>query len=190
MRMAIMAKGYPIVIGMDPGIRNFGYAVARMDHDGSRYEMLQAGILSNPIQNLDDIDTEADNFRREVKALFGGYRSRLLVIERFQTRYIVTHSMGEIVNMMIGIVAHGKYAHEYQLISAGAWKKQASTTINLKELYRIARQYTPAHRTKVPHAIDAACMGILYGARYLGNPDPTSILTPKLANHVADILNT
>ena len=197
------ARSYPIIIGMDPAIKNFGYAVARMDHDGKRFQMLDAGFIQNKLENLENVRNEISVYRKEIDNLFRHYAPTLLVIERFQTRHMLTHSMGEKVNMMISIAAISEYIKTVWMIAPGAWKKQINAAVNLQELYNIGRSTVRAYCKKndiplqqsqvaqkqVPHCIDATCLGLLYGARYLENPAPLQLFSNRIPKYMVDVMN-
>ena len=194
---------YPIIIGLDPAIKNFGYSVIRMDHAGKRFQMLESGIIQSKLLNMERIDSEIAAYKKEMYTLFRRYSPTLLVIERFQTRHMLTHSMGEKVNMMIGVAAISKHVKTVWMIAPGAWKKQVNAAVSLRELYNAGRSTVRTHckkngiplkqsqaaQARIPHCIDATCLGLLYGARYLENSIPSQLLSNRIPKHMVDVMD-
>ena len=201
--MARVMTKYPVIIGLDPAIRNFGYAVLHMDHDGSRYKLLEAGHIAKRITDFGDrFDDQISSYRTEIHGLLRRFNPKLLVAERFQTRQRLTFSMGEKVNLMLGIALYRR-SNGVRLVAPGAWKKQANSRVLLKTMYNVGRKHvrtvckekglstrrSQIIQKQVPHCIDAACVALLYGARYLGYPFPTELITERLPIHVVSAID-
>ena len=193
---------YPVVIGLDPAIKNFGYAVIRMDHDGSRFKLLRAGHIEKRITDFGkNFDVQISAYRKEMHGLLREFNPKLLVAERFQTRQRLTFSMGEKVNIMLGIAMYRR-ANSVNLVAPGAWKKQANSRVPLNKLYNIGRAHvrdickkegmstkrSQAIQKQVPHCVDATCVALLYGSRYLGYPFPSELITERLPLHVVNVM--
>ena len=174
------------VIGFDPAVRNFGYAVVR------KGKVLDTGVLRDALTSLGNgFQAQADVYRKHVMEL-RRLKPDLLVIERFQTRHRLTMAQGECVNIMIGMAAGYMQDVPIRLVIPGAWKKKVPA---LKEMYNAGRKrvreiargrglQTPqskALQQMVPHCVDAACLAILYGGMEM-RPD----LSRRLARVLMD----
>ena len=108
----IQIKGYSDVIylGLDPGIRNFGY-----------YLKGRSGLLGSPINSLKELKLE--RFKTEITPLLR--EADFVVVERFLTRGFLTGQV-EIVGFMVGVISTiaNEVSKPVILIQASQWKNE------------------------------------------------------------------
>lgn len=148
----------PLVIGVDPGIKNLGWCVT--DLEG---RCLNWGLVTTTLEDLKkpkDIEDFKHNLRKMIR-----YLNRLcseevlpdLIMERYMPRGMRRGNQTERINIIIGyLLAKLKYREVY-LIPASSWK-------NWRE-----QQYLIADNPTVPeHLTDPYTMTFYYLGRLKG----------------------
>ena len=148
---AISCTAEKLVLGMDPGSRNFG--ISLVGTKNRKVRVYANSVLMHPVNNLVDFVTARQLFMSEINAWMRLQMPHGLVAERFQTRGN-GGPLIEMVSNMTGLIA-GKYDNlPVKLTIASAWKNRFNRRwdCDLKEIYPT---------TKVqPHQLDATLIAI------------------------------
>lgn len=163
-----------IILGVDPGERNYGYSIVER---GGRLAIHEVGQIEDTIRNLTAKPQKPPKSRRKkegmipplaasmhtyVKVLHGifdQYQIREVHSERFQTRGVKSKSV-ETVSFMNGILAHVcalRRINFYSII-ASTWKNHINKYLVLEDLYAFGKELGYS-----PHEIDSACIGLTRG---------------------------
>jgi hypothetical protein len=147
-----IGKSVTLMLGMDPGSRNFGISLVGLS--GKKIKVYANSVLMHPVNDLIDfvsareifLDEIATWFQHEVKGIIG---------ERFQTRGI-GGPLIEQVSAMLALVSCAYRDKWFKLTTASTWKNKLNRRfdIDLKEIY-------PQVLTQ-PHQLDATMIAI-YG---------------------------
>ena len=141
-----------LVLGMDPGSRNFGIALVGLSRN--KIKVFATSVLTTPIDDLVDFESATTPFLKEMKR-WTKFGPDYMVAERFQTRGN-GGPLIEKVSAMIGMLK-GAYPKTFmKLTIASTWKNRFNRRheLDLKEVY-------PEVLVQ-PHQLDAALLGI-YG---------------------------
>lgn len=145
-----------IVLSIDPGKVNMGYAVIRRSKTG--YKILRLGMFKNTIQDLKpkNLKPAILQFQDELNQIIDKFSVSAVAIERFVSRGLLG-SLSEYICIMQGMIAVHPKIKYYNLIIPSTWKNCFNKSYQLK-LY-----YKEASRLKIqPHELDAALIGIYY----------------------------
>ena len=146
------ARADKLILGMDPGSRNFGIALVGLE--GKKVKVYANSVLMKPVNDLVSFAKAKKNFMIEIEAWMK-YCPSGVVAERFQTRGN-GGPLIEQVSAMLGLVG-GQWAHvPMKLIIASSWKMsmQRRFDLDLKEVYPWVGVQ--------PHQLDASLIGV-YG---------------------------
>jgi hypothetical protein len=148
---AIKCTADKLVLGMDPGSRNFG--ISLVGTKNGKVKVYANSVLMRPVNNLVDFIMSTDAFSEELASWLALHEPDGIVAERFQTRGN-GGPLIEMVSSMVGVV-RGTYPHiPMKLTIASAWKNRFNRRwgVDLKEIYPT---------TKVqPHQLDATLIAI------------------------------
>ena len=153
------------VLGLDPGTTNFGYSVVQLGVTPFRYNIVEHGMIVNPVKVLSgmEVGEKAVKFKLELARLKRKHKIDFAVAERFMTRGNGGTTI-EAVGLMLGLTA-SVFGTEVCFTTAAVWKNNFNKHYCLKEFYDEMKQYGI-----VAHRIDALCIG-LYGAE-LASEEP------------------
>ena len=160
-------------LGLDPGYRNFGWAVlrVRLSSTALSVRIEDFGTLTHTL--LDLVNNPADQltiFLSDIESLVKRYSIQTLSIERFQSRGFRGRS-SELTNIMIGSVITRFPTHPWSVITPATWKNAVKRGgVDLKRLY------SDLKRAMSPHELDA-CLIALYGVMSRTSYAPLSNLT-------------
>lgn len=142
-----------IILGLDPGTRNFGWAVTRFTDKG--FEPLYAGKIVNPVVTMDDTVTQTRTFLTEIEGIIAKYKPDYIVAERFLNRGRFNGATGEYVSFMLGVIAlyvlKGKRVKGFHIVHSGTWK----TAYNRLSKVKGVLDKTYAYALCEPHELDA-----------------------------------
>lgn len=140
-----------LVLGMDPGSRNFG--ISLVGTKNGKVRVYANSVLMRPVNNLVDFISSTDAFLEELAGWINLKRPNGIVAERFQTRGN-GGPLIEQVSSMLGLV-RGTYPDiPIKLTIASAWKNRFNRRwdVDLKEIYPTT--------TVQPHQLDATLIAI------------------------------
>jgi len=147
----IVVRDQVVILGMDPGSRNFG--IALVGTSNGKIKVYANAVLMRPVNDLVSFGMSSDAFMKEIKAWIDLGNPKGVVAERFQTRGN-GGPLIEQVSAMLGLI-RGRYPKlPMKLTIASAWKNKFNRRFNmdLKEIY-------PTTRVQ-PHQLDATLIGI------------------------------
>lgn len=123
------------------------------------YELSSVKMLVNPVTSFtgDEFLRDLKLFRKELRTFTSKARPNYLIAERFMNRGSMRGATGELVSMMLGIMACTCKHKDLAFITAAQWKNAINKVISLDELYDRA--------PFIPHAVDAICIGLYAGSR-------------------------
>lgn len=151
-----------IIIGLDPGTKNYAYSIIKVTpwitSKGSTLKItpLKTGLLSNTVTSLQDIQKALSAHLMEVGMLFSDptYICDGIVVEQYQSRGS-RNKLLELVNLMLGgMITRYDYI-PLSIFSASTWKRAIKKVFDLDGEYK--------RITCTPHEMDATLIGI-YGA--------------------------
>jgi Holliday junction resolvasome RuvABC endonuclease subunit len=148
-----------VALGLDPGYRNFGWAVLRVRVTSTSLSIRveDFGTLTHTL--LDLVDNPVDQlmvFLTGIEAIVQRHSVQSMSIERFQSRGLRGRS-SELTNIMIGSLLTRYSTHPWSVITPATWKNAVKRGgVNLKQLY------SDLKRAMSPHELDA-CLIALYG---------------------------
>lgn len=140
-----------IILGCDPGSRNFGIALVGVKR--GKPKIYANAVMSRPLNSLLNFNEQRETYKAEIKEWLGAGDVNAIVAERFQTRGN-GGPLIELVSFMLGIL--DRYDLPMKMIVASQWKNEFKRRFDedLKDLYdEVLVQ---------PHQLDAALIGI-YG---------------------------
>lgn len=146
------------ILGIDPGKRNAGYCVLRVQPKPFKYQILEHGMLNHPVDDLTgpDVLKRLNQFKSELRRVKNKHGVEYIIAERFMNRG-GGGSMGttiEVVGCMLALMANIGIKN-VRFVVASQWKNQWNKINDLKEFY----DSVPI----APHQIDA-CGIAMYGA--------------------------
>lgn len=148
-----------IVLGLDPGSRNFGASLVEFCTENRKLTVLRSEVLTKPVHDLTNFVVEATNFRKEIHEWVTNPEMSVngIVAERFQSRGLKGSTV-ECVSVMLGLIHASHDSLPFKVITAANWKTplQKRFQLDLKEVYHEYRFDIPAHQ------IDAAFIAV-YG---------------------------
>ena len=91
-----------IVMGLDPGVTNFGIAVNSIS--AKAHKPVWAGKFKHTIrQDMQDLPAQFAAFEEEMRGLLARYKPSIIAIERFMNRGKFSGDQGEFVSMMLAL---------------------------------------------------------------------------------------
>ena len=136
-----------LLLALDPGMRNFGYAIV----DLSTNKLLRNGMNPYPVSSLNhnELPTQNKMFSTWV-AKHKKTGCNFVVAERFQVRSSLHGTSCEAVSFMLGVLS--KIIPRYRFIIASQWKNEYNRQgLVLEEIYQAVKPLTP-------HQADAVCI--------------------------------
>lgn len=160
-----------IILGLDPGVRNFGWNVVRIsgvNTSGTEvYESLCSGTLASSKYVKDNLNQDAQSSIRdllgEISHIITPYNCYSIAIERFSMRNEGFAGDIEYLNVMIGSIL-GTSSVPVDLFMASTWKPVMLGTDPSRTLAAKSKAMFP--KSTVVHETDAGCIA-LYGFRRL-----------------------
>jgi Holliday junction resolvasome RuvABC endonuclease subunit len=150
---------HSIIIGFDPGINNFGYAVVKFTNH--RPKILDFDLLASTVKELtnDVFLIQCQAFALLVKSIIKKYGPKRLIMERFINRGRFFAALVEKISVMIGIAQQicSKAKVTLLVVTSASWKNafQRETKQDLKVIYK-------TYKPLPPHCIDSLLL-TLYG---------------------------
>lgn len=137
----------PILLGIDPGYVNSGYAVVKFPVY-EEPEILSAGILEHPVQDFKNIDISIRDFQEEIDSLLKKHLVNHVAVERFIGRQFTPKGKNpESISFMVALACQSAASRHVActLISAAQWKNAFTrqTGQELQDWYAKCR--APAH---------------------------------------------
>lgn len=180
-----------IALGLDPGERNFGYAV--VSHKPLR--ILEVGQIDDTIRNLTHKPQRPPKSRRKkeenappltdamtafnkvLRGIFSDYTPDGVYSERFQARGTKSRSI-ETVSFMNGIIAFRCRLSKiyFSTFIAGTWKNAFNRHVSLDTMYEVGKKMGFS-----PHEVDAICIALTKGGTI---PPPSIAIMTKLFDKV------
>lgn len=142
------------ILAIDPGSKNMGVSIVAAK--GTQVRVIANTVLTNPIYDLTQFETQKRIFLSEIRLWMNLYRPNGIIAERFQTRGAA--SMGvtiEAVGTMNGLLAGAFEDLPLKLTTASTWKNALHRRFegfDLKELYKECRT--------TPHQLDSCFIGV------------------------------
>jgi len=115
-----------VILALDPGTSNYGYAV--LEFDSNRMRLLQAGRLHKTIRSMNsEIVSQVAEYSSAIQSLIRERRVTHLIAERYMSRRMGGVTI-ECVNSMIGILLEIGRRNKLstKLIPASQWKNEAN----------------------------------------------------------------
>lgn len=174
-----------IILALDPGTNNYGYAVISAQPN-KRPRVMRSGRIHTTVRFLNrGLLQQTREHSGVLQDLMETYAVTHVIAERYMSRRMGGTTI-EAVNLMIGVIAQLCVARGLHLICipASQWKNEINrnTPGFLEEEYREGR----AHRITA-HTIDASMIG-LYGIGVMRGINPFSLPLSKgrAVNFVSD----
>lgn len=143
------------ILAVDPGSKNFGYAIVQWRDDG-KYRVTESGMVKNTVRDLKgNIDDPINAFRAEVEGIIVQHDITVMVAERFVSRGLLG-SQSEYVNIMLGTCFQIPQIQNRQLIIPATWKNA------FKKFYSLDDFYKERPRGTTKHEIDSSLIGIYH----------------------------
>jgi Holliday junction resolvasome RuvABC endonuclease subunit len=148
------------LLALDPGTKNFGYAVIRFDSK-NKIEVLQSGRLFKTVDRLNmGVIEQVERYSQSIRHLVKTHSVSLVVAERYMSRRMGGTTI-ECVNAMLGIlmeICRGLNLR-LRLIPASQWKNE----INRHSPGVLDSSYAQGKTCQITdHTIDAVFIA-LYG---------------------------
>jgi Holliday junction resolvasome RuvABC endonuclease subunit len=116
-----------IILSLDPGKINFGFAVIQYD---TSTELLLAGRFGSSIEDLTtNVECQVSSLARRIEDKIERFKPDKITCERYMTR-LRADLNNEVVNIAIGVVLAIGRAHKIpvELVGAGTWKNYMQRT--------------------------------------------------------------
>lgn len=148
-----------IVLALDPGTTNYGYAV--LEFDENRMRLLKAGRIHRTIRAMNkDLSAQVLGYSQTIQSLIKELNVTHMIAERYMSRRMGGVTI-ECVNSMIGIILEigRRNRISVKLIPASQWKNEANRGKEgfLLDAYEMAK----AHKI-TDHTVDASMIAV-YG---------------------------
>lgn len=150
-----------IVLGCDPGSKNFGLFVGKVNKDISKIKVLRSGMITTCLTEMKgNIIPDVEGFAEDYESLLIEYKPDIITLERFQTRGFKGKTI-ELIGTMLGIMMmkNAELARtkdvDVRLLTAATWKNRVNKISKLKAIYKVMKK-----RKVVDHRVDAALMSI------------------------------
>lgn len=148
------------LLSLDPGTKNFGYAVIRFD-SRNKIEVLQSGRLFKTVDRLNmGVIDQVERYSQSIQDLVKTHSVGLVVAERYMSRRMGGTTI-ECVNAMLGILMEvcRRFKLRLRLIPASQWKNE----INRHQPGVLEKSYAQGKAIQITdHTIDAVFIA-LYG---------------------------
>lgn len=163
------------VLGCDPGSKNFGLFVGKVNDDISKIQILESRMITTCLTEMKgNILPDVEAFAEDYESILQKYKPDVITLERFQTRGFRGKTI-ELIGTMLGVMmmknvelARDKEV-DVRLLTAATWKNRVNKVSKLKAVYKTMKK-----RKVVDHRIDAALMSV-----YNLTDDPYRFLTDK-----------
>lgn len=148
-----------VVMGLDGGKTNFGYAVAKISFTRKKLkvQLLETGVVPCPVNDMKEASTQRKEFVKWFRAKVRTFKITDIIAERFMTRGGGA-SMGttiECISYMYGAI--DQIFGEVKYVTAATWKNQVNKVIDLDAWYKDTTY------TKTPHELDATLQAVYLG---------------------------
>jgi Holliday junction resolvasome RuvABC endonuclease subunit len=178
-----------IVMSFDPGGKNFGYCVTKINKEDRKFKVLESGMIKFPIRDLKgDWTQEIINYEKELRRLVRKHKPEFFIAERYILRGVVTGgTTTEGISMMLGIAGLILKKLKCKLITAAIWKNavnRAHGKDSLKKNY-----YKQAKTVCTPHQLDAAMIGLylMYDSKHYTGLSVERLLKQILKKNVCPL---
>ncbi len=150
-----------IILGIDPGPKNFGLGIIQISPCSGKITILGSGMLKRPITTLiaEAFTAERKDFVRVINKLLDTYQPEMIVAERFMVRLFGTLNI-EIISVMLATIAliADQRNIPFTAITAAQWKNTFNRKYgkdSLKQLYVQAKK-----KQLTNHRLDACLLAI------------------------------
>jgi Holliday junction resolvasome RuvABC endonuclease subunit len=192
------------VLGLDPAIKNYGFAMLEIREDLTAWRIIDCGLLLYPLNEMTfNLKEGIEKYTFEMKRMIRMWRPRDVVVERYQNRSRIGASQNEKVNIMIGIAAlmADQADSEIHAYTASQWKNKVNAKTDLDEIYKHTRNTMrkfckrndiPKKKTdwllnQVAHSVDATIMALFIGSGRAGI-NPFTFINTTIADKVVNAL--
>lgn len=128
-----------IILGLDPGEKNFAFSVLLYDEASHSIDVLEVGLIANTLPKVEwEISMACRPFIREFRRLLKRIQPQELVVERFMNRGPLGAALTEKINILIGLlIAHALRKNvECYCYSAATWKNDVNPVVEITDLYK------------------------------------------------------
>lgn len=124
------------ILGLDPGSSNFGWSVVRVKVGKTfHYKVLANGKIEKTLHSLkDDVLTDINVFKAEIRKILRTYKPTHLIAERFMTRGIKGATI-EYISVMLGVLTQMGIKN-IRFITAAQWKNRWNRHYRLDDFYK------------------------------------------------------
>ena len=146
-----------MILGIDPGKRNFGVSIVGLSSTGNTYKVFSGFMLNHAITDFKNSELaieQAKAFKREINGYLKEYKVDLIVVERFMVRGRYNGATSEYISAMIGVLLVSGV--KVCIVTPPEWKNAFNKKFDLKGMYLKLKPLPP-------HIVDATLIGI-YGA--------------------------
>ena len=174
-----------LIIGCDPGVRNFGAAVSSFANDGRTHPLLWAGKVKHTLHKSPSLSFSLSEYKQEMADILTRYgKPDVLICERFMNRGRFSGDQGEYVSMMNALtfdlaLGINPNIHLF-LVSPATWKNAFNLAFPTG-----GRQKTPSVLQRLtdftliePHELDAILM-THYAHGLVSGTKPFSLFSKK-----------
>ncbi len=146
------------VLGLDPGTKNFGWAVTEFNLMLNTFKPIAAGKVENTVSQMDNVLNQTDLFMNELKELIMRYAPSYIIVERFMNRGRFNGATGEYVSFMMGCLAwyalnNTKGIKGYFVVHSGTWKGAYNRFLPKSKGKILDKMY--GYCLSEPHELDA-----------------------------------
>ena len=162
------------ILGLDPGTKNFGYAITSFDIETGAFKPVLAGKIQNPVTHMDETVQQTSTFLKEIGDIIDNHNISYIVAERFLNRGRFNGATGEYVSFMLGSIAtyllNNNRIKALYIVHSGTWKTAYNRLSNSKKFLDRVYKYTLSE----PHELDAYllthfCFKELFGGSAFGH---------------------
>lgn len=146
------------VLGLDPGTKNFGWAVTEFNRKQNTFKPLAAGKIGNTVSQMDFVLEQTALFMEELTELIMRYAPDYIIVERFMNRGRFNGATGEYVSFMMGCLAwyalnSTKGIKGYFVVHSGTWKGAYNRFLPKSKGKLLDKVY--GYCLSEPHEVDA-----------------------------------
>ena len=156
-----------IVLGLDPGSKNFAYSkirctyIRRNKNVSLGIEVLETGLCQYTVTGTKQAKSELVAFMSEIAYLVEDTKTgcQTIGIEQYQTRGF-GNKLIEIVNIMMGALLYRYGYMDVGIFGAASWKNRIKKIFDLDYEYKVI--------TCTPHELDATYIAVYQAFKYIG----------------------
>lgn len=178
------SKETAVILALDPGTTNHGYAI--LEFDENRMRLLKAGRIHRTLRVMNkDLTAQVSGYSQSIQSMIKEFRVTHMIAERYMSRRMGGVTI-ECVNSMIGILLEiGRRSRvSVKLIPASQWKNEANRG---REGFLVG-VYADAKPHKITdHTIDASMIAVYGRSVVLGRKPFLNLNASSLVENIRRI---